>query len=140
MVNASVTDIQSEILARGPVAAAINGKPLHTYPGGVFRDTSASQATTHIVSIVGWASTEGGEVYWICRNSWGQFWYVPSSMVFIDTSTVFLTIRLTPVSFAGEKYVSRFVCVLLSGSNHCPSLLDTDGILSHPCRFQCTRH
>jgi cathepsin X len=74
--------IKAEIFARGPVAATVNGQPLHTYHGGVFNDTTASKKTTHIVSIIGWGrerhskfpdATKGQE-YWIIRNSWGQFW------------------------------------------------------------------
>jgi len=65
---------QAEIFARGPVAASINGKALHEYHGGIFNDTTASQETTHIVSLVGFGTEEGGQTYWIARNSWGNYW------------------------------------------------------------------
>lgn len=78
-----VKAIQSEIFARGPVAATINAEPIVSYQGGVFTDDSHSQDTNHIVSIVGWgqfsdSKTDSGDEekkpYWIIRNSWGQYW------------------------------------------------------------------
>jgi len=73
--DAVVDAIKAEVFVRGPVAASINGKPLHTYQGGVFNDTNASNDTTHIVSIVGWGvDKQTGIEYWRARNSWGQYW------------------------------------------------------------------
>ena len=79
-----VMQIKAEILARGPVAAAVNGKALHTYHGGVYTNATASKHTTHVVSIVGWGitttnnnnnnTTQQTLESWICRNSWGQYW------------------------------------------------------------------
>jgi len=72
--NADVDTIKAEVFARGPVAAAVNGEALHEdYFGGIYRNTTASHETTHIVSIVGWG-VEDGVSYWIVRNSWGQYW------------------------------------------------------------------
>jgi cathepsin X len=70
-----VNKIKMEIYARGPVAANINGKPLHDFMGGkIFDDDTASRDTTHVVSIVGWGVEEDGKEYWIIRNSWGSYW------------------------------------------------------------------
>lgn len=86
-VKRAVHKIKAEILARGPVAAAINGKELHSYSGGIYSNTSASKVTTHVVSIIGWDVTTlrtkntyedekntTQQTYWIARNSWGQYW------------------------------------------------------------------
>jgi cathepsin X len=71
----SVMDkVKAELFARGPVAAEVNGKELHTYQGGVYVNETASQKTTHIVAIVGWGELEDGRSFWVCRNSWGQAW------------------------------------------------------------------
>jgi len=70
-----VSAIQSEIFVRGPVAATVNAEPLVHYTGGVYKDDSESQQTNHIVSITGWGTDEeDGTLYWIVRNSWGQYW------------------------------------------------------------------
>lgn len=69
-----VSYIQAEIYTRGPVAATVNGRALHDYHGGIYRDASVSRETTHIVSIIGWGRTEdSNEIYWIVRNSWGMY-------------------------------------------------------------------
>jgi len=64
-----VRKIKAEIFARGPVAAEINGKPLHEYHGGIFNNATADQSTTHIVSLVGFGKDENGQPYWIARTS-----------------------------------------------------------------------
>lgn len=76
--------IQSEILARGPVAATINAEPIVEYSGGIFKEEGHSQSTNHIVSIVGWGEFEDSnssddskrkkKTFWYVRNSWGQYW------------------------------------------------------------------
>jgi cathepsin X len=68
--------IKAEIYARGPVAAAINADPILNYKGGIVNDTSIwHMMVNHIVSIVGWGTTETtGEQYWEVRNSWGQYY------------------------------------------------------------------
>lgn len=69
----------AEIFVRGPVAAEVNGRPLHDeYHGGIYTNETADRETTHIVSIIGWGVvTEESDrmtKYWIVRNSWGQYW------------------------------------------------------------------
>lgn len=72
----SATLLQAEIYARGPVATGVNAEPLVDYRGGRVNDTRIfHMMVNHIVSIVGWeADSETGDVYWIVRNSWGQYW------------------------------------------------------------------
>ena len=52
----------------------VNGQALHEYHGGVYANVTASRTPGHVVSIVGWGRTEDGSTYWICRNSWGEYW------------------------------------------------------------------
>lgn len=60
--------IMSEIYTRGPVAAVINAEPIVDYKGGIFTDTSFSQESNHIVSIVGWGKDEeSGKQHWISK-------------------------------------------------------------------------
>jgi cathepsin X len=74
--------IMAEIYARGPVAAGVNAEPLLQYKGGIVKDTAIwNKMINHIVSIVGWGTEEEtGDVYWIVRNSWGEYWYVPVAL------------------------------------------------------------
>mmetsp|Transcript_8964 Transcript_8964/g.10723 ORF Transcript_8964/g.10723 Transcript_8964/m.10723 type:complete len:355 (-) Transcript_8964:75-1139(-) len=67
--------IMAEIYARGPVAAGVNAEPLVKYAGGVVKNEKIwDKMINHIVSITGWGTDENGDMYWIVRNSWGQFW------------------------------------------------------------------
>jgi cathepsin X len=71
--DAVVFQIKSEIWARGPVAATVNGVALHTYHGGIYDNATESRETTHVVSLVGWGRREeDGATFWIARNSWGK--------------------------------------------------------------------
>eukprot|EP00529_Nitzschia_sp_RCC80_P020924 CAMPEP_0113462020 /NCGR_PEP_ID=MMETSP0014_2-20120614/11861_1 /TAXON_ID=2857 /ORGANISM="Nitzschia sp." /LENGTH=401 /DNA_ID=CAMNT_0000353839 /DNA_START=79 /DNA_END=1284 /DNA_ORIENTATION=+ /assembly_acc=CAM_ASM_000159 len=71
-----VHKLQAEIYARGPIATGVNAEPLVEYTGGLVNDTKIwHMMVNHIVSIVGWQTDpETGNVYWIVRNSWGQYW------------------------------------------------------------------
>jgi cathepsin X len=67
--------VKAEIFARGPVAAAVYGKALHEYRGGIISDDTAPTNSTHVVSLVGWGTNaEDGTTYYIARNSWGTFY------------------------------------------------------------------
>jgi cathepsin X len=71
-----VHKIQAEIYARGPIATGVNAEPLVKYTGGRVEDTKFwHMMVNHVVSIVGWETDpDTGNVYWIVRNSWGQYW------------------------------------------------------------------
>jgi C1A family cysteine protease len=72
----SETAIKNMLYQKGPLAAAINARPLHYYRGGVFKPTTAKcnpYAVNHGVVIVGYG-TENGVDYWIVKNSWGPNW------------------------------------------------------------------
>jgi len=71
-----VHKLKSEIYARGPVATGVNALPITKYTGGRVKDTAIwHMLVNHIVSIVGWEmDADTGDVYWIVRNSWGQYW------------------------------------------------------------------
>jgi len=74
-LNDKVEEIMAEIYTRGPVAAGINAEPIITYHGGIVKDHNLfHKMVNHIVSIVGWGTTDEGLKYWIIRNSWGQYW------------------------------------------------------------------
>ena len=108
-LNYDVGAIMAEIYTRGPVAAALNGKPLHEYQGGIFSDREASRITTHVVSIVGWGTDmELNKKYWIIRNSWGVYWGL-SGFAFVEMGKDILGIEseivwATPGTFDVVNY------------------------------------
>jgi len=68
--------IMAEVFARGPVSCGIEATDgLEAYKGGVYSEYDPSPSINHIVSIVGWGSTNGvNATHWVVRNSWGQPW------------------------------------------------------------------
>lgn len=68
-------NIRAEIVARGPVAAAINADYIDDYEGGILDVPKGEKYTNHVVSITGYGYDEKiNKYYWIIRNSWGSYW------------------------------------------------------------------
>jgi hypothetical protein len=66
----------------GVVAAAVDvGGAFEAYSGGIYQDSNTTCSsnpcyytpTNHIIALVGW-NDNGGDGYWILRNSWGSSW------------------------------------------------------------------
>ena len=79
--NATISDhgsirgtsaMQKEIFNRGPVACGIDANPIVDYTGGIAKGWSL--LTDHVVSVVGWGTDAKEGLYWIVRNSWGEYW------------------------------------------------------------------
>jgi len=75
------TNIQKEIMNRGPVACYLNANCIETYTSGVnmynvSEDGSACKPYlfNHAIQLNGWGTDENGVDYWIGRNSWGTYW------------------------------------------------------------------
>ena len=76
-VKATVAEIQTDILLRGPVTAGLwTFQDFRDYKGGVYEHKSSSGVIAqHTVRIVGWgvdAATQ--KPYWKVANSWGPSW------------------------------------------------------------------
>lgn len=61
-----------EIFFRGPVSCGIDANPLLNYESGIIKD--AGDFVDHVISVVGWGTDPTEGMYWIVRNSWGEFW------------------------------------------------------------------
>ena len=74
--------IKTAIITYGVVDAAVEaGSAFSGYSGGIYQDSNTScdsspcyyTPTNHAISLVGW-DDNGGDGYWILRNSWGTGW------------------------------------------------------------------
>ena len=74
--------IKTAIMTYGVVVAAVDvGSAFEAYSGGVYQDSATTcpaspcyyTSTNHIIALVGW-NDNGGDGYWILRNSWGSYW------------------------------------------------------------------
>mmetsp|Transcript_24948 Transcript_24948/g.77570 ORF Transcript_24948/g.77570 Transcript_24948/m.77570 type:complete len:441 (-) Transcript_24948:275-1597(-) len=64
--------MMKEIYSRGPIACGIDADPLRKYTTGIA--TEVSSDTDHVISVVGWGTDKTEGLYWIVRNSWGEYW------------------------------------------------------------------
>ncbi|KAK6989295.1 cysteine proteinase 15A [Biomphalaria glabrata] len=59
----------------GPLVAALHGRDLQLYTGGVLRALTCNKYNLdHVVLLTGYNITENGASYWIAKNSWGAMW------------------------------------------------------------------
>ena len=69
--------IKQMIYLMGSITAVIGSEHTLKYKGGIIGYNTIknikTKKTDHLISIVGWGE-ENGIKYWICKNSWGQFW------------------------------------------------------------------
>jgi len=74
ITSESESDIMAAI-AQQPISVAIqaNRMVFQLYNGGIFDSTSCGTSLDHAVALVGYG-TEGGQAYYILRNSWGTSW------------------------------------------------------------------
>ena len=79
--NATISDygsisgpdaMQKEIFNRGPIACTIDAAPIEKYTSGIA--TTQSMSVDHVISVVGWGTDSKEGLYWIVRNSWGEYW------------------------------------------------------------------
>jgi len=64
--------MMKEIYNRGPIACGIDAMPLLNYESGIVKDAGGS--VDHVISVVGWGTDATVGMYWIVRNSWGEYW------------------------------------------------------------------
>jgi cathepsin B len=70
ILSKNVAAIQAEILANGPVSAALSVyDDFMSYSGGCYTRTSSNLVGAHAVAIIGWG-TDAGKDYWLFANSW----------------------------------------------------------------------
>ena len=66
--------MMKEIYNSGPIACGVNANAILKYKGGIINDDNSSKVVDHEVSVVGWGKDKDDYLYWIVRNSWGEYW------------------------------------------------------------------
>jgi C1A family cysteine protease len=78
----NIEAIKTAMMTYGVIDAAVYVVSAFTaYSGGIYQDSNTScgsnpcyyTPTNHIIALVGW-NDNGGDGYWILRNSWGTSW------------------------------------------------------------------
>jgi len=64
--------MMKEIFNRGPISCGIDANPLLNYESGII--TEQGESVDHVISVVGWGNDAKEGMYWIVRNSWGEYW------------------------------------------------------------------
>merc|ERR1712019_105293 len=109
--------MQKEIFNRGPIACLIQADPLRKYQSGIARGWTLT--TDHVISVVGWGTDETEGLYWIVRNSWGEYWgnqgyfYVKSGALDIEGDQCTWAV---PGDFTAPERHNQFHC-FEDGSN-----------------------
>lgn len=69
--------IKKLIYLKGSIITAINCDPLLNYKSGIIGYNTIlnipKSETNHVITIIGWDKIDS-IFYWICKNSWGNFW------------------------------------------------------------------
>ena len=69
--------IKQMIYLMGSITCVIASDHILKYKGGIVGHNTIKnikdKKTDHLISIIGWGE-DNGVKYWICKNSWGQFW------------------------------------------------------------------
>jgi len=72
--SGDVEGIKEEVSTNGPMETGFMVyKDFMAYKSGVYKHVSGEELGGHAVAIIGYG-TEGGENYWLCKNSWGLAW------------------------------------------------------------------
>ncbi|CAK9058082.1 unnamed protein product [Durusdinium trenchii] len=72
--------MMKEIFNRGPIACNVDANYILNYTTGIVTAKSGAQGgvlssqTDHTISVVGWGTDDQLGLYWIVRNSWGEYW------------------------------------------------------------------
>ncbi len=103
------SNMMKEIYNRGPIACGIDATKLLNYEGGII--SQKGDGIDHVISVVGWATDIKG-LYWIVRNSWGEFW---GEMGFLRVREGALNLEeqcswAVPGTFTAPEFANQFPC------------------------------
>lgn len=68
-------DIRQAIIDYGTLSTTMTVyTDFYSYSSGIYKRTTSNVAGGHAVLVVGWGLDGEGKQYWICKNSWGDYW------------------------------------------------------------------
>eukprot|EP00118_Oscarella_pearsei_P004861 m.21485 g.21485 ORF g.21485 m.21485 type:complete len:386 (+) comp28181_c0_seq3:60-1217(+) len=76
-VSPDETEMQAQLVSKGPLSVLMNAELLQYYHSGVWHPPFCGNSTDHAVLLVGYGVHEGllgSKPYWLIRNSWGKKW------------------------------------------------------------------
>jgi len=115
--------IKTAIMTYGVVDAAVYvGSAFAAYSRGIYQDLNTScdsspcynAITNHAIAIVGW-NDNGGDGYWILRNSWGTSWGENGYM---------------RIKYTSARVACAAVYLTLGGSSSCPDC-PSEGVITN---------
>jgi hypothetical protein len=69
----SISEIQNSLNSSPVLGGMTVYEDFIDYPGGIYEHTAGSFLGYHAIVIIGYGN-EGGQDYWICKNSWDDDW------------------------------------------------------------------
>merc|ERR1711920_295848 len=120
--------MMKEIFERGPIACTIDANPLRKYTTGIVTDQSES--TDHVISVVGWGTDAKDGLYWIVRNSWGEYWgeagyvRVKSGALNLEEAGCAWAV---PKDFTAPERNNQFHC--FEGGDNCKATAETETVV-----------
>ena len=54
------------------ISCGVDANPLLNYESGIIK--TQGEGVDHVVSVVGWGTDPQDGMFWIVRNSWGEYW------------------------------------------------------------------
>merc|ERR1712151_295402 len=102
--------MKQEIHSRGPIACTIAADAIRDYETGI---ATGGGWIDHVISVVGWGTDAQEGLYWIVRNSWGEYWgqhgyfYLKSGALAIDKDYCTWAV---PKDFTAPERNNQFHC------------------------------
>lgn len=73
-VSDNVEATKKQIYAEGPVEGAMDVyRDFLVYKSGVYYHKTGELLGGHAIEVIGWGIEDGLD-YWLCKNSWGEYW------------------------------------------------------------------